>query len=148
MKNYLLHQKMLQYSLVSVRDDGTSNRVVMNGKEGRLGYSSVRLSYLTDGWIQLSGENNEDSNGWKLISEFILEPGTYTLTGMKGQQENTVALQMYIEDEWGNYRYLYQYDDDVQFTVDHFMNSSIHVRVYPTVKNVDVKARPAVYRDE
>ena len=139
---------MLQYSLVSVRDDGTSNRVVMNGKEGRLGYSSVRLSYLTDGWIQLSGENNEDSNGWKLISEFILEPGTYTLTGMKGQQENTVALQMYIEDEWGNYRYLYQYDDDVQFTVDHFMNSSIHVRVYPTVKNVDVKARPAVYRDE
>lgn len=139
---------MVQYSLASVRDDGATNRVVMNGKEGYLGYSSVSISYLTDGWIKLAGENNEDSDGWKLISEFTLEPGTYTLTGLKGQQENTVALQLYIEDDSGNHHYLYQYDDDVQFTADRSTNATLHVRVYPTVENVDVKARPAVYRNE
>ena len=46
----------------------------MNGKTGYLGYSSVRLSYLKDGWINLTGDNIEASNGWKLLSTFKLEP--------------------------------------------------------------------------
>ena len=139
---------MVQYSLASAREDGAPNRVVMNGKPGYLGDSAVRLSYLNDGWISFVGDNVEESNGWKLLSTFILEPGKYTLTGMKGQSENTVALQLRIEDETGFFRYIYQYDEDVRFTIEKLVDATLHVRVYPEVEGIDVKARPAVYRDE
>lgn len=139
---------MVQYSIASARDDGTPNRVVMNGKEGMLGYSYVKLQYLEDGWIRLSGNNSDDINGWKLLSTFTLEPSTYTLTGMQGQKENTVALQLRIEDDTGFHRYLYQYDEDVQFTVDREVEATLHARLYPNVGRINIKARPAVYRDE
>ena len=139
---------MVQYSIASAREDGEPNRVILNGKPGYLGYSSVHLSYLKDGWISLVGDNVEESNGWKLLSTFTLEPGTYTLTGMKGQDENTIALQLHIEDDTCFYRYIYQYDDDVSFTIERAVEATLHVRVYPEVEGIDVKARPAVYRDE
>ncbi len=139
---------MIEYSLASVREDGAPNRVVMIGKQGYLGYSSVHLSYLKDGWISLVGDNAEESNGWKLLSTFTLEPGAYTLTGMKGQDENTLALQLHIEDDTGFYRYIYQYDEDVSFTIDRPVEATLHVRVYPETEGINVKARPAVYRDE
>lgn len=139
---------MVQYNIASAREDGEPNRVVMNGKPGYLGYSSVHLSYLEDGWISLVGDNVEESNGWKLLSTFTLEPGTYTLTGMKGQDENTIALQLHIEDDTGFYRYIYQYDEDVSFTIDRQADAALHVRVYPETEEIDVIARPAVYKDE
>ena len=139
---------MVQYSIASAREDGEPNRVVMNGKPGYLGYSSVHLSYLKDGWISLVGDNLEESNGWKLLSTFTLEPGTYMLTGMKGQDEKTIALQLRIEDETGYYHYFYQHDEDVSFSTERSVEAALHVRVYPKVEGIDVKARPAVYRDE
>ena len=139
---------MIEFSLASVREDGAPNRVVMIGKPGYLGYSSVHLSYLKDGWISLVGDNVEESNGWKLLSTFTLEPGAYTLIGMKGQNENTIALQLRIEDDTGFYRYIYQYDEDMSFTIERQVDAALHVRVYPEVEGINVKARPAVYRDE
>ena len=139
---------MVAYSVASTREDGTPNRVVMIGKPGYLGYSSVHLSYLEDGWIKLIGDNTEKSDGWKLLSTFTLEPGMYTLTGMKGQDENTIALQLRIEDDTGYYQYFNQYDEDVIFTIERPVNAALHVRIYPEVEGIDVKARPAVYRDE
>ena len=139
---------MVQYSIASAREDGEPNRVVMNGNPGYLGYSFVRLSYVDEGWISLVGDNVEESNGWKLISTFTLEPGKYTLTGFKGQKENTVAFQLHIEDDTGFYRYIYQYDEDVSFIIERAVDATLHVRVYPEVEGIDVKARPAVYRDE
>ena len=139
---------MVQYSIASAREDGEPNRVVMNGKSGNLGPSSVHLSYLKDGWISLVGDNVEESNGWKLLSTFTLEPGTYTLTGMKRQDENTIALQLRIEDDTGFYRYIYQYDEDMSFTIERQVDAALHVRVYPETEGIDVNARPAVYRDE
>ena len=108
----------------------------------------MHLSYLEDGWISLVGDNAEESNGWKLLSTFTLEPGTYTLTGMKEQDENTIDLQLHIEDDTGYYKYLYQYDEDVTFTIKRAVEATLHVRVFPEVEGIDVKARPAVYRDE
>lgn len=147
-RNHVIHQRMVEFATASSREDGAPNRVVMNGKDGYLGYSSVRLSYLKDGWISLEGDNEEESSGWKLISTFTLEPGTYTLTGVKGQEEDTVALQLHIEDETGFYRYLYQYDEDVTFIVERSVEATLHVRVYPETVGVNIPARPAVYRDE
>jgi len=147
-RKHIVHQRMVAYAMSSAREDGTPNRVIMLGKPGYLGYSSVQLSYLKDGWISLNGDNEEENNGWKLISTFTLEPGTYTLTGMKGQDDNTVALQLHIEDDTGFYRYIYQYDENVVFTIERPSNATLHVRVYPTIEGIDVKVRPAVYRDE
>ena len=136
------------YNTVSAREDGSPNRVIMNGKPGYLGYSSVHLFYFEDGWIKLVGDNVEEGNEWKLLSTFTLEPGTYTLTGMMGQDKNTIALQLRIEDDTGYYRYYYQYDEDVNFIIERPVDATLHVRVYPEVEGIDVKARPAVYRDE
>lgn len=139
---------MIEYSLASAREDGTPNRVIMNGKPGYLGYSTVLLSYLKDGWIRIVGDNVEESNGWKLLSTFTLEPGTYTLTGMKGQDEKTIALQLHIDDETGFYRYIYQYDADASFTIEKTVDAVLHVRVFPETEGIDAKARPAVYKDD
>ncbi len=147
-EKHFLHQRMEQYSLASAREDGTPNRVVMNGKLGFLGHSSVHLSYLKDGWIRLIGDNAEENDIWILLSTLTLEPGTYSLTGMKGQGENTIALQLYFKDETGFSRYIYQYDEDVYFSVERSVEASLHVRVYPEVEGIDVKIRPAVYKDE
>lgn len=65
---HILHQKMVTYSIASAREDGAANRVVLNGKAGYIGYSTVYLKYLADGWIRLTGDNVEESNGWKLLS--------------------------------------------------------------------------------
>lgn len=139
---------MVQYSIASSRTDGALNRVVMNGKPGYLGYSSVRLSYLENGWIAITGDNKEENDVWKLLSTFTLEPGTYTLTGMSGLQEKTIALQLHIEDDTGNYHYFFQYDEDVTFKIEQKMTATLHIRVYPDIADIDVKARPAVYKDE
>ena len=145
---HILYQRMAQYSIASAREDGAPNRVVMNGRQGYIGSSSVQLSYLKDGWISLAGDNIEECSGWKLLSTLTLEPGNYMLTGLKGQDENTIALQLRIEDDTGVYRYIYQYDEDVSFTIERTVDAALHVRVYPETEGIDVNARPAVYRDE
>ena len=148
-KKYIIHQRMIAYSMSSFRkSDGAANRVVLNGISGNLGYTSVYLKYLKDGWISLTGDNITESNGWKLLSEFTLEPGLYTLTGMCGVKEKTVALQLYFRNDTGFYRYIYQYDRDIRFTVERPSKAVLHVRVYPNVKEVDSMVHPAVYRDE
>lgn len=145
---HMHHQKMVAWSVASARDtDGAENRVVLNGIPGYLGMSGVYLDFMKDGYIMLSGDNPEEIDGWKLISEFAIEPGSYTLTGMKGAKENTVAFQLYICDDTGSYRYLYQWDEDIAFAVEQDMEATLHVRVYPFVDEVDIVARPAVYRD-
>lgn len=143
----VIHQRMVQYSIISAREDGSPNCVVMLGTPGYLGESNVSLSYLEGGYIRLTGDNPNENNGWKLIARFSLEPGTYTLTGMSGQEEDTIAFQLHIEDSTGFYRYLYQYDRDVEFTVDREVEATLHARVYPEVEEIDVTARPAVYRE-
>ncbi len=140
---------MLSYSKVTSRAvDGAENRVIMKGFSGGLGYSDVYLQYLQDGCIHLYGANTEDSNAWKLLSAFELEPGCYTLTGMKNAEENSIALQLYISDDTGFYQYYYQWHDDVDFVVERPAKATLHVRVYPYVESVDIIARPAVYRNE
>lgn len=140
---------MVLYSASTTREsDNAPNRVIMIGSQGYLGYSSVRLQYLEDGWISLVGDNVEESNGWKLISKFILEPGSYTLKGLEGMTANTIALQLRVEDNTGYYHYYYQYNEDVSFNIERQVDATLHVRVYPEVEGIDVKARPAVYRDE
>ena len=144
----LLHQRMIRYSEASARaSDGAKNLVVMIGTPGYLGESNVYLKYLDDGYIKLAGDNPNDNNGWKKLSEFILGPGTYTLTGLDGQKEQTIALQLRISDDTGFYRYFYQYDDDIVFSIERDAEATLYARVYPNVVETDVVIRPAVYKE-
>ena len=146
---YVIHQRMIAYSIASSRkSDGAANRVVLNGQSGYLGYSSVYLKYLQNGWISLKGDNIAEGNGWKVLSNFALEPGLYTLTGMRDVKDKTVALQLYIVGDTGSYRYIYQNDKDISFKVERPSKAVLHVRVYPKVEKLDAIVRPAVYRDD
>ena len=66
---------MIEYSLASAREDGAPNRVVMIGKSGYLGYSSVHLSYLEDGWISLVGDNVKKATGGNCFQPSHLNQG-------------------------------------------------------------------------
>lgn len=146
-KNILYH-RMVQYNLASAREDGTPNRVVLIGEPGFVGKSRVYLKYLEDGLIILSGDNLQEDFGWKYLSSFELEPGTYTLTGMTDVPESVIAIQLRISEEAGFYRYIYQYDENVTFTIDRLSEATLHIMVYPEVEGIDIVARPAVYRDD
>lgn len=139
---------MVQYSHVSAREDGAENLVVMEGNSGSVGQTYVYLKYLENGFIHIYGNNSYDINGWKKLSEFQLSPGLFTLTGLRGSTEKTIVLQLRISDDSGFYQYFNQWDEDVIFTIEHEMKADLNVRVYPFVESIDVKARPAVYRDE
>ena len=70
------------------------------------------------------------------------------MKGLEGMTANTIALQLRVEDNTGYYHYYYQYNEDVSFIIERQVDATLHVRVYPEAEGIDVKARPAVYRDE
>ncbi len=139
---------MLKYSIDSTREDGTPNRVIMNGVTGFVGRTNVRLSYTDDGFIKLTGENYDDIDGWQRISEFSLEAGKYCFMGMKEQAEGSIALQLDLENSVGNKSYYYQYNDDVSILVEEPMRAALYVRVYPSAGKVNVLVQPALFKDE
>ena len=147
-RKYFVHQRMIQYSQASAREDGAENIVVMEGSSGSVGQTYVYLKYLENGVIHIYGDNSYDINGWKRLSEFKLSPGSYTLTGLSGSTEKTVVLQLRISDDSGFYQYFNQCNEDVSFTIKKEMKADLHVRVYPFVENINIKARPAVYKNE
>lgn len=144
-----LHRKMVAYALASSREsDGAENLFILDGKAGYLGESGVYLEYKKDGYIHLFGDNKKSNNCWKKISEFEIEPGTYTLTGMSGVPENTIVLQFRISDDNGWHETIFQWDEDVQVTVDRELTATLHIMVYPNVNGIDTVARPGLYKDE
>ena len=60
---------------------------------------------------------------------------------------NIVALRLNLEDTKGVVKNLWQFDEDVHFSVDDHCKAKIHVRVNQHAE-VDTIARPAVYKDE
>ena len=149
LRKHIIHQRLVGYSIASSREsDGAQNRVILNGNEGAVGETNIYLRYERDGYIRLTGDNYTENDGWKLLSQFALEPGAYTLTGMREATENTVALQLRISDETGYIKYIYQWDQDVRFSIARESSINLHVRVYPFVEMLDTTSRPAVYQDE
>lgn len=146
--SYLLHKRMIDYCVASSREDGAPNSVVMLGKPGYLGYTSVYLEYLENGWIRVFGNNTDIINGQKMIAKFSLDQGRYTLTGLKDQPNDTIDFQLRIEDSDGIYYYLYQYDKDVSFEVDKPSECVLHIRVHPNLENINIMLKPAVYKDD
>ena len=138
---------MVTYSIASARlSDSSENRVIMNGVSGYIGAAAF-LKYMEDGYIRITGDNPEEGRAWKLLSQFTLEPGEYTFTGMK-EGEQKIALQLHISDDTGFYQYFYQWNEDVRVPVEREAKATLHVMVYPNAEQIDVVARPAVYRDE
>ena len=146
----ILHKRMVDYAKASAREsDGAENCVVMDGKSGYIGSSRVYVKYLKDGYIKISGDNSDGSSGWKLVSEWIMEKGRYTLSGLSGFKENTLELQLSVWNEEKNgYDYYCQFNDEVSIELFEPKSVRLFLRVYPNVTNINVIARPAVYKDE
>ena len=140
---------MKEYSLNSARpEDGAENLIIMNGNAGYIGMTHAHLSYMKDGSIQIKGYNPDSSSAWKKLCDFVLEPGTYTLTGLKGFQPETLELQYSIfNEEKGGYDYYSQYDEDLTITIPKKRKARLHVRIYPFTE-VDTLARPAIYKEQ
>lgn len=140
---------MVSYSIASAREsDGASNLVIMSGKAGYLGESDVYLDYLRDGYISIAGNNPNETRGWRKLCEIKMEPGVYSLTGMKDVPDRTVAIELHIGDGTEFSQYIYQWDHDVIFTVKEETIAMLHIMVYPFVKDISVVARPAIYKNE
>ena len=147
LKNHI-HQKMVSYALASAREcDGAANLVILDGRSSQVGSSAVRLVYLADGYVSIKGINTTEAAQWRKISEFILEPGTYTLTGLRDSSKHTAALRLHLEDAVGTAANYWQYDADVQFSITMRCEATLSVRVNQDAE-VDLIARPAVYKDK
>ena len=145
---FIIRQRMISYALASAREsDGAENLVIMDGRSGNVGSSSIQLKYLDSGYISIIGKNIDDTGQWKQIAEFVLEPGTYTLTGLNGSSQTLVAIRLHLEDSEGNVVNYWQYDEDAQFSITNTCMATLSVRVNQYAE-VDVIARPAVYKDE
>ena len=139
---------MESYAIASARaSDGAKNLVVLNGISGYVGESKAYLRYLRDGYIKISGSNPEKASGWKELCKLELGPGTYTLTGMRGVEQDTVSLLVLLKGETDTERFIFQWDEDTVFTLDSTRTASVQVRVYPSTEGIDVIARPALYKE-
>lgn len=141
---------MLQYARASSREsDGAENCVVMKGDSGYIGASFVYAKYLEDGYIKISGNNAEDRNGWKVISEWSMEKGKYTLCGLDNLDKETLELQLSVwNDQRQSYDYYCQFNEEVSFEIAETTRVKLMLHVYPNATNINVIARPAVYQDE
>lgn len=148
-KKRAVSQKMAAYAAATAREsDGAENLLLLNGESGYVGPTNVYLKYQKDGSIRLSGSNPGESNGWKLLCEFELAPGEYTLTGLSGFAPKTVELQYSVwNEEKGGCNYYSQHDADIVIRVNETSSAWLHVRVYPFAEETDANIRPAVYKD-
>ena len=145
----ILHKRMVKYAKASARKtDGAENCVIMDGKSGFIGASHVYVKYLEDGYMKIFGDNTDDSSEWKLVSEWTMDEGRYTLSGLSGFEEKTLELQLSVwNEERDEYDYYCQFDDEVSFEIIEKEKVRLFLRVYPEVTGIDAIARPAVYKD-
>jgi len=144
----VIKQRMISYALASAREsDGAENLVIMDGRSGNVGSSTIQLKYLDDGYISIKGENLDDTGQWKQISEIELDPGRYTLTGLKNSSQTIVAIRLHLEDSEGTVANYWQYDEDIQFSIINTCKAMLSIRVNQYAE-VDAIARPAVYKDD
>ncbi len=144
----VIHKRMVSYAIASSREsDGAENLVVMDGRSGFVGSSRIQLKYLEHGYISVNGINTEETGQWKQIAVFYLDPGKYTLTGLKESSQDVVALRLHLKDSEGAVTNYWQFDEDVQFKVAERCKAILSIRVNQYAE-VDAIAQPAVYRDE
>lgn len=75
-----------------------------------------------------------------------MKKGTCTLTGLSGQQKDSVELQLGVETDTESLSYFRQYDEDVTFYIDQERQARLYLRVYPYAE-IDTLARPAIYME-
>ena len=138
---------MLAAAEAGRRADGAANLAVMDGVSGYLGASGVYLQYGKDGSITVCGVNETDESQWKQLSQTELEPGTYTLAGLRGSDPGTLELRLKATYPDGREECYWQYDEDVAFTLNEACQVELHVRVLPCMQ-VDAIAHPAIYREK
>lgn len=143
---YVTHQKMLAGAAASSREiDGAKNLVIMNGDSGYIGSSKVILKYIGEGYIKFIGRNDTPLGQWKTLSEFQLDAGTYTLSGLS-VDDGSIKLRLARKTEDDVETIAIQYNDEVIFSIEKSTTVILQVRVSPG-ETIDTIARPAIYED-
>ncbi len=120
--------------------------VIMDGNSGYIGISSVYLKYLDDGYIQIRGKNETNEPRWKLLCEFGLNAGVYTITGLFVPEDDTVQLRVAKVDGATVTTLAWQYNSDERFVLNESTIVRLHIVVYPGA-DIDTIARPAIYKE-
>lgn len=136
------HQKMVRLAAIYDREDGAKNLLVLNGKNGYAWDTDVYVEYLNDGSIHIKGTS--DRRSWWKIGEVSLEPGAYSFSGLSGVENNTVGLEIEVD----NHRFAPDVGpiDEVKFTLDETTKLMVYVTVYDGYE-CDVIATPVIYKE-
>lgn len=129
------------------REDGAANLLVLNGEDGYVGESKVYVSFRDDGGIDVSGSSG--SIGYLLIGNPTLVPGSYTLTGFSGVEQDTVGiyLEKNVDGKYVRFTSNLGPVDTVSFTMEKAEKIRAYIKTYPGAK-VDVTAYPVIYKEE
>lgn len=141
--NQVLHQqKMIRWASMNDRKDGKKNLLVLNGKNNEVLDTDVRVKYLNDGSIRITGTS--DKLSWCRIGDIVLEPGEYSFTGLFMEDAEKVGLEL----EKDNTRFAPDVGsvEVVNFTLEETTELKVYVIVYDGC-NCDVIARPAIYKE-
>ena len=136
------HQKMVRLAAIYDREDGAKNLLVLSGKNGYAWNTDVYVKYLNDGSIHIKGTS--DRRSWWKIGEVSLEPGAYSFSGLSGVENNTVGLEIEVD----NHRFAPDVGpiDEVKFTLDETTKLMVYVTVYDGYE-CDVIATPVIYKE-
>ena len=129
--------------------EGKKNLLVLNGQPGFVGKTDIYVKYNSDGSIEISG--TADHRAWKVIGQMMLEPGTYSFSGLSGTEKNTIAIELeYYNEEQMNFIRLTPDIgpiDEAIFTFDKATRIKAYVGVYAGASD-NVTARPVIYRED
>lgn len=136
-------QKWVNAAALYDRDDGTKNLLILNGMDGVVWDTKVHVEFLSNGSIHIKG--TADRQSWWPIGQIILEPGTYSFSGLSGVREKTLGLEL----EAYNQRFAPDVgvNEKVQFTLKKTTELKVYIIVYEGC-NCDVIAVPVLYREE
>ncbi len=145
--NFFTRKRMEEGAFASVRvRDGAPNMLILNGQSGEVGASKIKVRFLDDGFISIQGINNTESRQWKQISSVELEPGTYTLSELSCDSDESLQIQLNYHDPDGNMVWHFQWYEDITFTIEKKEIADVYILVMPNAE-LDEIVRPTLYKE-
>ena len=141
--------EMKHLASLNDREDGARNLLVLSPEPKYIGETDFSVAYQSDGCIIIEGQSV--NRAWIEIGRVALDPGTYCFTGLSGEEERTVALELeYFDAEKDKYVRLTPDIGTMEQTIFK-LDASTKVRaligIYPSSKG-RCFARPAIYRED
>lgn len=142
-------QEMTRLAALNDRKDGSKNLLVLSPNPVYIGETDFSIAYQSDGSILIDGKS--ENRAWIGIGGATLEPGTYSLSGLSGVDEKTVAIELEYYDM--NQAKFVRLTPDVgpiereTFNLDTTTKVRALIGIYKGAEGT-YSARPVIYREE